>query len=160
MVYRIVIVAVLISAFAGCFKYSFKGALPSNLKTVAVPPFNDNTSYPGVRDDLTNKVVDAFVDDNTLKITDEGRADLIISGTITSIRQQASVVSKNEVVDEYQLYVNVKVKCEDIRNSKVLWDRTLRQYGILTDESERDEAISEALDKITEDILNNTLGYW
>lgn len=160
MIYKIFVTLITVISFSGCLNYSFKGALPSNLRTVAVPPFNDNTSYPGVRDNLTNKVVDAFVNDNTLKIVNEGNSDILITGTIMSIDQRASVVSQGETVDEYQLIVNVKVKCEDLLNTKVLWQRTISQYGIMVNEDDRDAAIEEALEKVTEDILNNTLGYW
>ena len=36
-----------------CGYYSFKGSLPSNLKTVAIPLFSDRTAYPDIREKLT-----------------------------------------------------------------------------------------------------------
>jgi len=147
---------------AGC-NYSFKGSLPSNIKTIAIPLFDDRTAYPGVREDLTNMVIDEFTSDNTLKVISESEADIILSGTITSIRQRASIVREGENVEEFQMYVNVQVKCEDVRNNKILWEKNLSQFGIMTgtaSQDDRDVAIAEALEKITVDILNNTLGYW
>ena len=147
----------------GCGYYSFKGSLPSYIQNVAVPLFDDNTAYPGVREDLTNKVVDAFIADNTLKITDESSADIIVSGTISSISQRAAVLTKGETVEEFQIYVNVKAKCEDVKNNKVLWEKTISQYGLMAgigSQDDRDLAIAEAMDKITEDIINNTLANW
>jgi hypothetical protein len=147
---------------AGC-SYSFKGSLPSHIKTVAVPLFDDNTAYPGIREDLTNGLIDEFIADNSLKIAPESQADLIISGVITSIRQRASMLAGGETVQEYQVYVNVRVKCEDLRNNKVLWEKTIGQYGTMgasATQDERDLAIGVAVEKITNDILNNTLGYW
>ncbi len=149
--------------FSSCGYYSFKGALPSYIKKVAVPLFDDNTAYPGVREDLTNKVVDAFVEDNTLKITNENNADIIISGTIMSISQRAAALTKDEDVTEFQVYVNVRVKCEDIKQNKTLWQKTISQFGTMSGaglQDERDQAIAEAIEKIAEDIINNTLGYW
>lgn len=146
----------------GC-SYSFKGSLPSHITTVAVPLFDDNTAYPGIREDLTNGLIDEFIADNSLKIAPESQADLIISGVITSIRQRASMLAGGETVQEYQVYVNVRVKCEDIRNNKVLWEKTIGQYGTMAasaTQDERDLAIGVAIEKITNDILNNTLGYW
>ena len=149
---------------SGCGYYSFKGALPSHIKTAAIPLFENNTEYPNVRDDLTNMVVDAFIADNSLAITDESNADLIISGTIVDIPSpKASLVRVGEQVEEFHVTVKVKVKCEDVKNNKVLWEKSLSEYGImsgLSDDEEREIAITAALEKITEDILNNTLGYW
>ena len=149
---------------SSCGYYSFKGALPSHIKTVAVPLFENNTEYPNVRENLTNMIVDEFISDNSLSITDESNADLIISGVITSISQRAASVVSGEQVEEYHVYVNVKVKCEDVKNNKALWERTINEYGIMdantADDTEREAAILAAMEKITEDILNNTLGYW
>ena len=154
-------------AGTGCFKYSFTGSLPSHIQKVAVVLFENNTSYSGVNQDLTNKVVDEFINDNTLQIVSESEADIIITGSIGSIIQRAAVVSKDadarEEVQEYQLVVNVKVKCDDVKNNKVLWQKTISQYGEMDASGSLDkqnEAIAIAIEKITEDILNNTLGYW
>lgn len=163
MVYRFNFLIILI-LLSSCGYYSFKGSLPSHIKTVAVPLFENNTEYPNVREDLTNMIVDEFISDNSLSITDESNADLIVSGTITSISQRAASVASGEQVEEYHIYVNVKVKCEDVKNNKALWEKTLSQYGVMdastADDSERESAILIAMEKITEDILNNTLGYW
>ena len=147
----------------GCFSYSFKGALPSHITKVAVPLFNDNTAYPGVREDLTNKVVDGFVADNTLRVASESEADIIVTGTISSISQRARIVTSGEEVQEFQMFVNVQAKCEDVRTNKVLWEKTINDFGIMSASStqdERDAAVQEALDKIAEDILNSTLANW
>ena len=163
MVYKFNLLLIFI-LFTSCGYYSFKGALPSHIKTVSVPLFDNNTEYPNVREDLTNMIVDEFISDNSLTITDESNADLIISGVITSISQRAASAVSGEQVEEYHVYVNVKVKCEDVKNNKALWERTLSQYGVMdaatADDSEREVAILVAMEKITEDILNNTLGYW
>ena len=155
---------ILLLIFSSCGYYSFKGALPSHIKTVAIPLFENNTEYPNVREDLTNMIVDEFISDNSLSITDESSADLIISGVITSISQRAASVASGEQVEEYHIYVNVKAKCEDVKNNKALWERTMNEYGTMdastADDTEREAAILAAMEKITENILNNTLGYW
>ena len=164
MVYKLStrVVSLLFIILAGC-SYSFKGSLPSHIQKVAVPLFDDNTAYPGIREDLTNGVIDEFIADNTLKVVSESEADLIISGVVSSIRQRASMLTGGETVEEYQVYVSVKVKCEDVKNNKVLWEKTISQYGSMSSaatQDERDIAIGIAIEKITNDILNNTLGFW
>jgi len=147
----------------GCY-YSFKGSLPSHLKTIAIPLFDDrNAQFPGVRENLTNKVINEFISDNTLKVVDESKADLLLTGSITSIVQQAASVAAGESVSAYKITVNVKVKCEDIKLSKVLYDKNIQRYGMMESEADTEgieDAIEEALVQITEDILNDTLGAW
>lgn len=153
----------IILTITGCY-YSFKGSLPSHLKTIAIPLFDDrNAQFPGVRENLTNKVIDEFISDNTLKVVDESKADLLLTGFITSIVQQAANVAAGETVSSYKITVNVKVKCEDVKLSKVLYDKNIQRYGMMESASDADgieNAIEEALVQITEDILNDTLGAW
>lgn len=147
---------------AGCI-YSFKGSLPSYIRNVAIPLFDDNTAYPNVRENLTNSVIAGFTSDNTLKVTSETNADIVLTGTILSITQRAEALTAGETVGSYQLLVNVKVKCDDIKNNKVMWEKTLTAFGVMpatATQEERDAAINEAIEKISDDILNNTLANW
>ena len=165
MDYKKLLPAILCPALilAGCFSYSFKGSLPSNIKNIAIPLFDDNTAYPGVREDLTNGVIDEFIADNTLNVTRESEADIIITGTISSIREKAAIITGNETVEEIQMVVSVRAKCEDIKNQKIMWEKTISEFGLMAangSQEDRDNAIQDALVKITEDVLNNTLANW
>lgn len=146
-----------------CGIYSFGGSIPSDVKKVAIPLFDDNTSYPGVRDDLTNQVIDAFIADNTLQVVSESDADLLITGTIMSINERAAIVTTGETVQQYDVYVTVKVKCQHLKSGKVWWEKVLRRFGTMEEnasQDERDNAIVVALEDITRDILDNTLANW
>jgi hypothetical protein len=125
--------------------------------------FDDNTSYPGVRDELSNGVIDAFISDNTLAVVNENQADLLLTGTILSIREKAAIIAAGEEVQKYEVYVNVKVKCTELETGKVWWEKTLRRFGIMEQQGsqdERDQAIAEAIEEIIQDILDNTLANW
>jgi pyruvate dehydrogenase complex dehydrogenase (E1) component len=152
----------LAGVMAGCI-YSFKGSLPSYIKYVAVPLFDDNTAYPNVRENLTNSIIAGFTNDNTLKVSSEANADIIVSGTIMSIARRAAVLTSGEEVESYQMFVNVKVKCEDIKNNKTMWEKNLSAFGVMSATATQDEidaAINDAIIKLAEDILNNTLANW
>ena len=159
---NILVFLILAGMIAGC-AYSFKGSLPSYIRNVAIPLFDDNTAYPNVRENLTNSVIAGFTSDNTLKVTSETSADIMITGTIMSITTRAAVLTQGENVQSYQVYVNIKVKCEDIKNNKALWEKNLSAFGLMSasaSQDERDAAINQAVEKISEDILNNTLANW
>jgi len=161
--FKVLIFIIPLLIISGCGYYSFKGALPSHLETVAVPLFDDRTSFPGVREQITNSLIDEFITDNTLKVVDETKADVLINGSIASINQRAATVSPGETVTDYKVTVNVKVKAEDIQMSKVLFEKTFSQYGLMPSDGGQDDfdsAVEEAIQMITEDIVNTTLSGW
>ena len=149
---------------SSCGYYSFKGALPSHLKTVAVPLFYSQAQEPEVAEELTNAVIDKFIADNTLKVTDEDQADMIITGTILPIPPpKPAIVKSGEQVAEMLIKVTAKVKCEDVRLNKVRFNSSFSQEISLDATAgleERQQAIKEALDIIAEDIVNTTLSGW
>ncbi len=161
---KILITIAIFSFFiSGCGYYSFKGALPSNIKTIAIPLFENQTPDPGVPETLNNLLMEEFINDNTLKVVDESKADLVLTGTILPIKREAAVVRAGEEVAEDRLIVRVRVRCEDVKNSKVLFDQPFEQYSQLEATAglqERERAINEALQQIAEDILNATFGAW
>jgi len=160
---NLILVGLLTVSSLSCWYYSFGGSIPSDIKKIAIPLFDDNTSYPGVREDLTNLVIDAFIADNTLQIATESDTDLLLTGTIVSIREQAGIITAGEDVEQFDVYVSVKVRCENVKTGKVWWEKTLRRFGTMSgtgSQEEQQAAIEEAIVQITDDILNNTLANW
>ncbi len=161
--FPLLFVSLLLVFVTGCGYYSFKGSLPSYIKTIAIPLFDNQTPDPGVPEALNRILTEAFISDNTLKVVEESKADLILTGTIMPIRVNPAVVRAGEEVTEDQLIVSVKVKCEDVKTSKLLFQKTFQQYSPLeatADLEQRQQAINDALQLIAEDILNATLGAW
>lgn len=149
--------------FISCGYYSFKGALPSHLKTIAIPLFNNTTAEAGVQDEVTDLLTDVFIEDNTLALVDESKADLILNGSISSILQQPAIVQGDEEVTENKIVVRVKVKCQDQVTGKVMYDKNFEDYGLMDINGgldERKAAITSALEQIVDKILNETLGGW
>jgi outer membrane lipopolysaccharide assembly protein LptE/RlpB len=149
--------------WTACGYYSFKGALPPHIKTIAIPIFDSQTPDPGVAEKLNELLMENFINDNTLKVVDESKADLILNGTVLPIRVQPAVVRSGEEVAEDKLTVRVKVKCEDVKTSKVLFDQTFEHYvplSINASLDDRQQAIDEALKIIADKILNATFSTW
>jgi hypothetical protein len=160
--YLIIIIPIFI--FTGC--YSFTGAsVPPHLKTVALPLFDDQSGSgePGLREKMTNKLIEKFRQDNSLQIADKTNSDSIIEGVITSMNSQPQVVSKGEIVSKTRLTINVKVIYQDLKLKKKLFEKQLSgwsEYELSADPTLRNKAIDEAIDKVTEDILLNTVSGW
>ncbi len=147
-----------------CVKYSFKGALPSYLKTIYISEFENQTEYVGVRSELTRKVTESFIQDNSLTLAgSEKNADLILSGSIISIQRQAVAFNQQENVQQYKMVVTVKAECMNTHTQKPLWSGNLSQDGYIGENptaTDIDNAINEAIDLITEDIINRTIAAW
>jgi len=149
--------------FISCGYYSFKGALPPDIKTIAIPLMDDNTSEAGVRESMTNILLEAFISDNTLTVVDENDADLVLTGTISSIRVKPFIVQAGENVSESQVVVTARFKCQNMKTSKVMFDKRLSEYGLMDISAgldERNEAIEQALELIKDKVIDLTFGGW
>lgn len=152
---------------SNCGYYSFSGSsLPAHIRTIAIPVFDNKTTEFGVREDITDALIQKFTQDNTLKVVDGRSADSIIEGTIVNIREQAGAYNVNEQVKEIRVYVTFQAKFEDLKKNKVIWEEQITQWGTYSpdsaggENSTRQDAIQEAIDKIVTDIFNKTISGW
>lgn len=145
--------------FTSCGIYSFSGStLPSHIKTVAVPLFDDTTAEFGIDQQLTDAVIDAVTRDNTLKIAAQRSADAVLKGTVISVTDRAGQYNADETASDFRITLTIKVVFEDVSKRKVLWEENFSQWGSY--ESDREEGIQEAIEKLTTDILNRTVSGW
>lgn len=157
------IISIIILLVCSCGYYSFSGStLPAHLKTIAIPVFEDRTSEFGVRESITEALIEEFTKDNTLKISDPRNADSILEGTITNIRDQAGTVNLSEQVKDIKVYVSVDVKFHDVKNRKIIWEEQITHWGTFDPDNVtgRTDGIKEAIDKLVADILNKTIAGW
>ncbi len=149
---------------AGCGVYSFSGAANPHIKSIAIPLFEDRTSEFGVRENLTNALVEAFSRDNTLKIADRRNADSILEGVLVSVEDRPGAYNRQEQVQEIQVYLTVEIKYRDLKKRRVIWEERIRQFGTYApgaaEKGTREEAIAEAVAKIADEVLNRTVSGW
>lgn len=148
----------------GCGPYSFSGSAYPHLNTIAIPLFQDNTAEFGVKEELTGELLRSFNQENSLKIADRRTADSILSGTIVAISDQAGSITRDERVNEIQVHLTVEIKYEDLVKRKVIWEDRISQFGTYTpgsgEQSTRSAAITEAIAKISTEVLNRTVSGW
>lgn len=157
-----VLLVLLCMTAAGCGYYSFSGSGLKGVSSVAVPLFEDQTQEYGIRESLTKKVVDAYVQDNTMKVANEKIADSILLGTITRYLREAHTFDENENVKEYKVRVFVNVTLEQRKKKKIIWqEEDLEGWGIYSAAEEtEDEGKERALEKLADDIVNRTVKGW
>jgi hypothetical protein len=154
-----------LGVFAGC-AYSFKGgSVPAHLKTIAIPLAQDQSGYgdPTLRDQLTQQLVDRFTNDNTLQVTDGKTADSIIRSTVVEVKDAPSVVQAGEQVTARRITVTVRVTFEDLKLRKKVWEKDFSNWGDYPSGgglTQRNDGVREAIRKLTEDVLNETVAGW
>jgi len=154
--------------FAGCSgcPYSFTGAsVPPHLKTIAIP-FADDRSGTGegeLRELFTQKLTQKFIDDNSFQVIDRSNADAILECIITSINDVPAVVTVGENVETRRLTVNVQVIYKDLVLKKTVYDKQFSDYGDYAADGGLDgryQGLTIAIDKITDNILLDTVSGW
>jgi hypothetical protein len=149
----------IIFTLTGCGIYSFSGStLPSHIKTVAVPLFEDKTTEFGIDQKFTDGLINAIIEDNTLKIADPRSADALVRGEILRVEDRAGQYNAQETASDYRVTISIKVAFEDVKKRKVLWEETWTDWGSYS--NDREEGIDEAIKKLSTEILNRTVSGW
>jgi hypothetical protein len=152
-----------LTIIGGCSYYSFSGStLPSHIKTVAVPLFENRTTEYGITDRLTEEIINMLVRDNTLKVVPEGKADSLLRGSIVGYEKEAYTFDENENVREYIVRIYVDASFEDLRKKKQLWqEERLEGWGTYLAQGETEENAQEgAIAKLSEDLVNKLIAGW
>jgi hypothetical protein len=115
----------LLLVFGACLAtgcgYSFRGNLPSHIKTVAVPIFKNRTEAPGLENTITSAVISAFSNGGRLRVVPVEQADSILEGEIVGYQIDGAGFDRNQNVQAYHLRVVLNVTFRDVRQNKMLW---------------------------------------
>ncbi len=149
----------------GC--YSFKGgSVPAHLRSIAIPIVEDQSGYgdPNLRDSFTRQLVTLFTNDNTLRLADRNNADSMLEGVITDVKDMPSVLQGGtEQVTTRRMVVTVRMTFQDMKLHKKMWEKTFSNWGDYPSGgglTQRKQGVDEAVRKLTEDVLNDTVAGW
>jgi len=151
---------------AGGCAYSFTGAsVPPHLKTIGIPLVDDQSGLgePGLRENFTTALIQQFTSDNSLEVADRSTADALLEGAILSVSDAPAVVGKNEEVKQRRITVSARFAFQDMKLRKKVWEKTFSNWGDYDSGgglSQRQTGLQEAIRKITEDVLLETVSGW
>ncbi len=154
--------ALILPLVMSCGVYTFSPSALGGIKSLAIPLFENQTTESGLREDLTDRLSQAFVDDNTLRVVPEGRADAIIRGSVISYSREAYTYSEAEVVSEYIVRIGINVDFLEKKSGEVIWEeKNMSNWGTYDSATQgEDEGKEMAIGKLVEDILNKTVKGW
>jgi Lipopolysaccharide-assembly len=150
---------------AGC-TLSFKGgSVPAHLKTIAIPIFEDQSGFGDamLATTFTQQLTARFVSDNSLRLTDKNSADSELDGVIIQVSDAPSILQGVETVSARRVTIQVHVTFQDVKLRKKIWDKTFSDWGDYASGNtltQRDVGIQTALQKLEDDILNETVAGW
>lgn len=157
------ITLLLIAAVSGCGIYTFSESAVGGAKTIAVPGFENQTSEFDLEVLLSDKLTQALLTDNTLKVVPQNQADLVVTGEIINYEHLPNTYDQNANVTEYKSVITLDIKVEYIKSEKVLWeDKNLSDFGIysIVDGETQSDGDERALDKLVTEIMNRTVKSW
>ena len=148
----------------GCWYYSTSGSLlPAHIKTVAVPLLANETTWEyGIKERLTDAIIEAFTKDHTLRVVGVREADSIIRGTISAIKEIPFTYDEKEQVQDSKMQIFLSIQFEDLRERSIIWEEiSLEGWGVYsTDSEEWQVGIDRAIEKLASDIVNKTVAGW
>lgn len=162
------VIAPIFVIFAGCAgcPYSFTGAsVPPHLKSLAVPFAEDKSgsAEPGLRENFSTGLLNKFIEDNSFTITDRTQADAVVECVITQFTDAPAVVNPGESVAARRVTISVQVRYRDLVKKITIYEKQFSNYGDYASAdgvAGKSSAIETALDRITDDILLETVSGW
>lgn len=167
----------LVVVMSGC-GYTMKSGLPENLKRIHVAPvkngvdlsseISDKTPFrvyrPGLEVELTNAMINRFIFDGQLKVTDPEKADAVVEATLVDYRRDALRYNEGDEIQEYRLSISLDVVVTQKLDQKILWhdrvtgDTTFFLSGPRS--FSEDEAAAKAVEDTARRIVEKTIETW
>lgn len=165
------ILLALVAALPGvgsCGYTTSPALLPSHLKTVAIPVFENTTTEYTLEQDVTNAVIDRFVKDNHLRVVDERTANAVIHGKLTGYKNAVFGFSAAARAQEYRVTLTCSVVFKDLVKNREIWNepeliKTANYFVVnVPGDSARTEldGRKEAITKIADEILTRSVEGW
>lgn len=140
------------------------GGLPSSIRTVAVLPFDNQTSTPDLQRDVFEAMRQTLQSRLNLRDASEARADAIVRGSILKydidVPVGYSADSRQATSARRQLQLVIDVAIIDQASGRTLWERKgLAAKGEYAERNERDGR-QQAIRKLLNDIVEGAQSQW
>ena len=145
--------------------YGFAGGgLPPNIKTVAVLPFENQTSLATLQRELYDPMRREVEGRLGLREASEKRADAIVRGRIVSYEPDIPVAYSSDPsranTAQRKVQITIDVEIVDQATGKMLWS----QKGLMRDatynEGSEADGRDDAIEKIVNDVIAGAQSQW
>lgn len=159
----VVAVACVALLSAGCRYHLTGGGLPSDIRSVAIIPFDNETASPDLQRELNDALRNNFASKLGLREAGEDKASAVVRGKIVKYELDvATAFSANPAQatsSRRQLQISLHVEIFDQIRNRVLWSNDLVAIG---DYPEGGEAAGrkQAIDKLVTDVIQGAQSQW
>ena len=158
---------ILILAYSCSVKYSLTGAsISTETKTFQVNYFQNNAPLiePGIESDFTNKLIDLLINQTSLELV-KSNGDLTYEGEIVEYRISPTTATANNTAAQNRLTVGVNIRFYDKNDSEADFEKRFSFYydypgNVQLIGGQRDTALDEIFERITQDVFNASLAKW
>jgi hypothetical protein len=154
---------------ASCGYYSTTSRTAGDIKKISVPYFNNETPEPNIEIDITQRIIDGIINDNTLKVVSDEEADAVLEGVIIEYRNDPFTFSETSTSDvqaeQYRLVIGLRISLFDRSKNAYVWEsKRIQAHGDYYLESTLQQNYENALENVYTDlvdgILSNTVQDW
>ncbi len=156
----------LLCLLTGCGVYGTSSRTAKDIKSIAVPFFENKTPEPNLEIIVTEQIVNNLVADNTLSVKDEAQADAVLEGKIVSFQNIPFSFNRELNAEEYHVIISVEATLYNRKLDQPIWEKQVIKgdgpyFLDSTQEGSRyEDALAEAIKEITDRILNLTVQDW
>jgi hypothetical protein len=151
----------------GCGAYSFTGAsISPDTKTFQVNYFQNNAPLiePGLDRDFTLTLQDLLLNQTSLDLV-KSNGDLVYEGEIVQYRISPTTATAQNTAAQNRLTIAVKIHFYDKNDDEAEFDQRFSFYydyagSVQLVGSQKDTAIEEIFERLTQDIFNASLAKW
>ena len=119
---------------------------------------------PGIERDFTNKLIDLLINQTSLELV-KSNGDLIYEGEIVEYRISPTTATSDNRAAQNRLTVGVNVRFYDIKDPDADFEKRFSFYydypaSVQLIGSQKDTAMEEIFERITQDVFNASLAKW
>lgn len=159
----------LLLILAGC-KVTFNttgGPVDTSISTIYISNFINEAEIvvPYLAQTTTERIQERFLNQSRLSLSDEGSADVTVSGSVEDYRVSSVAVQGTQAgTAQNRLTIRVRVKFDNRVKPDESWEQSFTgfiDFNADIDFSSVERArIEDVLEQITQDIFNRSLGKW
>lgn len=153
-------VVILALAVTAC-GYQFRGKqnnLPSDVRTIAIPVFKNNTNEVRIENIFTDAVIFQFTRSQMVRVVSvsEGSADAVLRGTVTRVEITDVALTSDQTSRQRRITIYVAAGLTRVRDGNLLWqDKNLwrnRTYNVGTTPQATDVNKRVAINELARDL--------
>jgi hypothetical protein len=145
----------------GCVYRFVGGGLPAHVRTVAVLPFDNETTQPLLETEIVQRLQTELPRNLGVRLADERRADAVVRGRVLAYEEVAASVRPTQdqaqvPVVQRQVRITYELEIYDVREDQPLW-RAQAQAALGNFLPERGETPQQGRDRAIRDLVQKVI---